>query len=178
MAQGVSPASSSITITLSSLFSSHSQGFHPLVSQSGFVTSTWSLIHSNLHPSSSAKWYTKVSNLLSCSPTLSGSPEASRVADNCMSFSYLSFSSNSLTQAPASSWALMSNWTAHSRVQPIARPLHFPLLQCAMCSYSSEKWQLAFLGHPHTHGAVHKHLTYGPPFPTWRFFFFNIFIGV
>ena len=55
------------------------------------------------------------------------------------------------------------------RVQPIAAALHFPsLVQCAMCSFSNPKCQLAFSRHPHTYVAFHKHLTYRPSSPTQR----------
>ena len=51
-----------------------------------------------------------VSNLLFCSPTLSVSPEASRVVDNCTFFSDFSCSPNFLTWASASSQEWTASW--------------------------------------------------------------------
>ena len=62
-----------------------------------FLESTQTLIHGALCPPHSAKWHANVSNLLFCSPTLSVSPEASRVVDNCTFFSAFSCSPTCLT---------------------------------------------------------------------------------
>ena len=56
-------------------------------------------------------------------PTLPSCPVAPnlRIMDSSMSFCNLSFSSNFLTQAPASNGALMSSWAAHSSDKLVAK---------------------------------------------------------
>ena len=139
----------------------------PLTSKAGFVTNTWTLIYSSLHPPTLAKQHTKFSNLLSCSPTLWASSEASRVVVTHMSFSNLSSSSNFLTQSSVSSWVLVANWTAPSRGQPTVAAVCCPsLLQCTRHSSSSRHIKSASVsGSPHIPMVVNKHLPYGPPSP-------------
>lgn len=79
--------------------------------------SAQTLIQDSLCPLSFAKWHTKVSNLLSCSHTLSASPKASRAVNNCKSFSNLSSSSNFQTWLSVPSWASVACQTAHSTFQ-------------------------------------------------------------
>ena len=62
-------------------------GFPPLS-----IPSTDTLIRGSLHSPGFAKRHAKVSEFLSCSPTLSASPKASRVVDSSKSFSHLGFS--------------------------------------------------------------------------------------
>lgn len=82
----------SITTTSSSLFPSPSQGSHLLT-----IPSTETLIQGSLHPPGFAKRHAQVSDFLPCSPTLSGSPAASRVVHSSKPFSHLRLSSDSLT---------------------------------------------------------------------------------
>lgn len=115
-------------------------GIPHLSTKSGFVTSAWTLIHGNFLPPSFAKYYAKLSNLLSCSLTLSASPKASRVADNCMSFFSLSFSSSSLTQSPA--W--LHQFTV--KASPLQQPF-ISLLCCkALCAVPQTKMPAGVLG--------------------------------
>ena len=82
---------------------------------------------------------TMYSSSSSWAPTLSAHQEAGRVVDGYTSFSDLSVPSNFLTEASASSWTLVVNWTARSRSQPIKAIIHFhSLSQCAMNSFSEK----------------------------------------
>ena len=65
----------SITIMSSFSCSPHSQGFLLLVLQLDFVTYTGTFIQGHSHPPSFVEWHLKFSYFLSCSPTLSASPE-------------------------------------------------------------------------------------------------------
>ena len=107
------------------------------------VTKSWMWLSSWI--TTFAKWLTMCSNSSSWAPTLSAHQEAGRVVDNDTSFSNLSISSNFLTAASASSWALVVNWTAHTRCQPIKAIIHFHSLpQCAMNSFSGEKKKASY----------------------------------
>lgn len=83
------------------------------------------------------------------------SPKAGRVVDNCMSPSNLSSSSNFLTWASASHWALVT-----AELPTIeACPLHsrsFSLLQHAMCSLPNRCIKPADIlrTFPHSHGSL------------------------
>ena len=136
MAWGISSVSPLITTASCSLLPSLSQGLWLLVSQSGFLTSTQTLSHSRLHPPSFAKQHAMVSNLICCYATLSAHPESGRIVNNHTSFSILNSSSNFLTGASASSWALVASQTVHSGDQSTTAAIHFPTLpQCVMhCS--------------------------------------------
>lgn len=124
--------------------SSRSQGSHFIASPSGFGTKTWILILGSLFPLSFAKWQVKFSDILSCYPTVSGSPEASRVVDTTHPFSYLRSSSNFLTQMSASNWASVASQTAYSRGQPTSVAICFPSLPwCTMPSSSNKCTKIA-----------------------------------
>lgn len=76
-----------------------------------------------------------------------------------------SSSSNFPTQASALNWALVAGQTVHSSGQTPAEVICFPFLpQCKRAvTQKSVSKQPEFWGHPCTHAAAHKHLTYGPP---------------
>ena len=67
------------TIMSSFSCSPHPQRFLLLVLQLDFVTNTGTFIQGHSHPPRFVEWHPKFSDFLSCSPTLSASPKASRV---------------------------------------------------------------------------------------------------
>lgn len=80
-----------------------------------------------MQPPSFEKWHAKLSNILSCPPTWSASPEAHKAIDNCMSFSNLSASPDFLPHASASSWA-------GEPFQAVASPPWLPFVPRLCCS--------------------------------------------
>ena len=134
-------------------FSSLSQGFYPIVSQFGFVKSAQTLSYIGLCPPNFQNHHAKVSNLLSCLPTLHVRLKTSRVVDKHTSFSNLSSPPNFLTQVSASSWAFMVSWRAYKRGWLVfTQALHvFSVCHSVLCTVpqTSTLDQLAFQGCPH-----------------------------
>lgn len=86
-------------------------------------------------------------------------------------FPSIGSSSNFLTWASTSSWALVTNPTAHSRDQPTVAAIFSLLCHDVLCAifYAGALNPLAFYGCSCTHMGVHRHLTYQPSLPTQRF---------
>lgn len=109
---------------------------YPGIPPLSIVTSVQNLICGTLYPLSSKNWHAKVLNLLSCSPTLYTSPEASRVVDHHMPFSNFSSTSNFIIIVLASHWASVTRWTVYIKGQPTASAICLPYLLNALCALS------------------------------------------
>ena len=108
-------------------------------------------------------------------PTLPSCPVAPnlRIMDSSMSFCNLSFSSNFLTQAPASNGALMSSWAAHSSDRLVAKScptLVTPwTVACeAPLSWDSPGKNTDWSGFPFPSPGVLPDLGIDPRSPGWR----------
>lgn len=119
-----------------------------------------------LCPPGFAKRHVKGSNILSCTPALSASSQASRVVDTCTSFSNLSSPSNFLIWAEP---LVGHQCAATCPQQSLAHrpPMCFSHCAAGHCTVpqTSALDQPAFSGCPCTHG-IPKHLTYMPPLST------------